>query len=296
MVLEPSRVRQEQANGSIHIIDFGQKKWVMLNPTMKMALVYELTKLPEAQGPINYLDQLRNQLREMQDAPDVKRESLGYKEIDGHRAIGYRITTPGQVTEIWGDPETRLPIRVETTSPLTGDSKLTWTDFEFNVDLDESLFSLQVPDGYQVRTASLDYSPPEEKDLVETFRRYSDVADGAFPETLPFDTKVIVALLSKLNLGNGKVPSDKAFKEATELSTQLGRGLGFVLLLPPEANAHYAGKGVKRDTPDVPIFWYRPQGGDKYRVIHADLSVRDADTAPSVPGAQPVKTAADKAS
>lgn len=294
MVLEPARVRQEQPNGSINIMDFGRRKWVMLHPTMKMAFVYELANLPKGQGPVNYFDHLRTQLREAQEEPNARREVLGDEEIEGRRAIGYRITTPARVTVIWGDPETRLPIRIETTSPLMGASKLTWSDFEFNVDLDESLFSLDVPADYEVRSASMDYSPLEEKDLIGALRGYSDVADGDFPDTLPFDTKVIVGLLKRLGLGHGEVPTDKTFKEASQLSITVGRGLGFALQLLPEANAHYAGKGVKRGTPDAPIFWYLPKGSDTYRVIYADLSVRDADTAPSVRGTQRVPTGAGK--
>jgi hypothetical protein len=45
---------------------------------------------------------------------------------------------------------------------------------------------------------------------------------------------------------------------------------------------------VKRDTPDTPIFWYRPKDAKTYRIIYADLSVREADAPPSVPNAQPV--------
>jgi len=66
------------------------------------------------------------------------------------------------------------------------------------------------------------------------------------------------------------------------------RGLGFVVELPREADAHYAGKGVSLGAPGTPIFWYRPKDAKKYRVIYADLSVREADTPPSVPDAQPV--------
>ena len=33
---------------------------------------------------------------------------------------------------------------------------------------------------------------------------------------------------------------------------------------------------MKLDTPDRPIFWYKPTGADKYRVIYADLSVKEA--------------------
>ena len=57
--------------------------------------------------------------------------------------------------------------------------------------------------------------------------------------------------------------------------------------LPPEADAHYAGKGVSLGAADKPIFWYRPKDSKKYRVIYADLSVRDADTPPSMPVVQP---------
>jgi hypothetical protein len=35
-------------------------------------------------------------------------------------------------------------------------------------------------------------------------------------------------------------------------------------------------------------FWYRPKDAKKYRVIYADLSVRETDTPPNVPKAQPV--------
>ena len=70
--------------------------------------------------------------------------------------------------------------------------------------------------------------------------------------------------------------------------TRFQRGLTFTGLLPPEADAHYAGEGVSLGAADTPIFWYRPNDAKKYRVIYADLSVREADTAPSVPNAQPV--------
>ena len=69
---------------------------------------------------------------------------------------------------------------------------------------------------------------------------------------------------------------------------QFQPGLLFTTQLPPEADAHYAGKGVSLGAADTPIFWYRPKDAKKYRVIYADLSVREAETPPSVPDAQPV--------
>ena len=76
-------------------------------------------------------------------------------------------------------------------------------------------------------------------------------------------------------------------KNFMEAQQRVQRGVMFANQLPPVADAHYVGKGVSFGAADTPIFWYRPNG-KKYRVIYADLSVREADTPPSVPDAQPV--------
>ena len=53
------------------------------------------------------------------------------------------------------------------------------------------------------------------------------------------------------------------------------RGITFYAMLKPENDPHYVGGGVKLGTPNRPILWYKPSGGSKYRVIYADLSVKD---------------------
>ena len=44
----------------------------------------------------------------------------------------------------------------------------------------------------------------------------------------------------------------------------------------------YAGQNVPFGDSQTPIFWYRPAGSATYRVIYADLSVKDV-TADSLP-------------
>ena len=56
---------------------------------------------------------------------------------------------------------------------------------------------------------------------------------------------------------------------------QQAQGITFYAMLQPENDPHYVGGGVKLGTPDCPILWYKPTGADKYRVIYADLSVKD---------------------
>ena len=76
---------------------------------------------------------------------------------------------------------------------------------------------------------------------------------------------------------------EAASQNFMEAQRRVGRGLDFANQLPPATDSHYAGKGVKLGTPDKPIFWYRPKDAKKYRVIYADLTVREADAAPNVP-------------
>jgi hypothetical protein len=53
------------------------------------------------------------------------------------------------------------------------------------------------------------------------------------------------------------------------------QGITFYTMLKPENDPYYVGGGVKLGTPDRPIFWYKPTGAAKYRVIYADLSVKE---------------------
>ena len=66
------------------------------------------------------------------------------------------------------------------------------------------------------------------------------------------------------------------------------QGITFYTMLKPENDPHYAGAGVKLGTPDHPILWYKPTGAEKYRVIYADLSVKElaADEVKKLPDAR----------
>jgi outer membrane lipoprotein-sorting protein len=293
MVLEPGRIRQEMPDGGVWIMNPQAGKWVQLDAKGKRAYVMELANVPEKEVQGNYFGWLRAMLLESQEKTNVKREALGEKEIDGHRAVGYRVTGPAHVITIWGDRKTGLPIQIEWSTEMMPESKLLMSDFVFDVALDESLFSVEVPADYEVRSASMDFSEPQEKDLVDALRRWSDLADGTFPDSpVPNMQTVVGLLMKKLGLDQGQEPTEEQFRQAMQFSTAIGRGFGFALKQPPEADAHYAGKGVKRDTPEVPIFWYRPKDAKTYRIIYADLSVVEADTPPSVPDAQPISAKA----
>lgn len=378
MVLDAARQRQEaempNKTKGITITDFTRGKSLTLDPASKKALVITyagLTKKQVAQQ--NMFAQFRSILLDARDKPGIKREPLGEKEIDGRRVVGFRVKMVGTELSLWGDPKTGLPVRVEQTVGLYGNTRVTMSDFVFNVPMDESLFSVEPPAGYTVQNQTVDASPATEKDLIGTFRIYCELCGGVFPDSLdtqPMMMKVgmrigmMVASKSAMQTvreklasgkqklseeqirkveeamdkilewqldsakkpneeelrktvglkeamealagGKGKLSeeeihknaqaaaaknSEAGMKEFMKVQTPLQRGLIFVFTLPANADAHYAGKGVTTGTLDRPIFWYKPTGAKTYRVIFADLSVRDAEMPPKVAGAQAVPAA-----
>jgi hypothetical protein len=81
--------------------------------------------------------------------------------------------------------------------------------------------------------------------------------------------------------------SQEDMKTRLPLQQKLLQGVTFYMMLKSANDPHYVGGGVKLGTPDCPILWYKPTDADKYRVIYADLSVKDltADEVKQLPAA-----------
>ncbi len=279
---------------SVTIWDGGQGKSLHLHPSTKRATIIDYVNRPKDKTPNqDPVAGYRELLLDVRDKPDVEREPLGEKEIDGHRVVGFRVTSPTAVISIWGDPKTGLPVRIETTTALVPNAKVTMSEFEFNVEMDESLFSLEPPAGYEVtvmENSAHDDSTPEEKHLIEMFRLYSELCGGLFPDVLELGS-----LLQTVNLRQSTAssredpakPEAKRSQENSEFQTKLQQGLWFALMLPKDADWHYAGRGATLGEAETPIFWYRPKDAKAYRVVYADLSVREVETPPSEPVADP---------
>jgi hypothetical protein len=189
---------------------------------------------------------------------------------------------------VWGDPKSRVPVRTEGTLALIPQYKVTASDFEFNVPMDESLFSVDPPAGYTLTVKQRqpsDESPAGEKDLIEMFRYYGRWMGGRFPDVL--DALWIDDVLSRAQWLDAdlppRAPQAERERQYEEAGQKLRRGMEFAMLLSKDSDWHYAGRGVSIGAADTPIFWYRPKDARKYRLIHADLSVQETETPPQLP-------------
>lgn len=251
----------------IAIVDFDTSRMLTLNPEQKIAALIDLKDLPEK--PENFVEIMRNMITELQHDPNVSVESLGEKEIDGRMAQGFRATDPeGGELMIWADSQTSLPVHMELKWRQT---HYEFTDFGFDVVLDESLFSMDIPEGYSTMPkAMLSLTGANEQDLVETLRAWAEVIrDGVFPKD--FSTQAYMDDVPKIR----KLASQHSQEQNMENALKFARGWIFYRLLKPENDWHYVGCGVKLGDAESPVCWYRPTDSETYRVIYGDLSVKD---------------------
>jgi hypothetical protein len=82
--------------------------------------------------------------------------------------------------------------------------------------------------------------------------------------------EIAKAMMDMMNQGKFK---GNPFQNVTPQN--MYNALLFVATMPKESNWRYAGNGVKINSPDKAIFWYKPAGKELYRVIYADLKVRE---------------------
>lgn len=149
----------------IHIYDYNAGKSLSLNPEKMTASVNTFE-------PAHRIASLFDAFLSPKTGTPPDAEPLGTRQIDGREAFGFRFYLKGDgtdflmgdVSEIWVDATTKLLVLAE-----TRDDENRWVttlkDFVFNLELDDSLFRVEVPEGY-TKIATLPFSsiiPPEDE-------------------------------------------------------------------------------------------------------------------------------------
>jgi hypothetical protein len=205
-------------------------------------------------------------------------EWLGIETVDGRRAEGFRFKHGDGERTVWADPKTSFPIRVEEVSLVGSNETCTiMTDFQFNLDLDESLFGLDVPAGYAIRTMQVDFSKQPIDYFVDSLRFAAEHNDGLFPPTLLGEqglADTVRRAIAALEKAHGQ-DSPEMFDLGGEIAMNKDKAFAFLSNLSPKSDWHYVGRDVKLYTPGKPIFWHKPMGTVNYRVVCADLKVKE---------------------
>lgn len=251
---------------SVSIIDLETSRILSLTEAKKEAVYIDLKGLPSIP---NYLDNLKHVFVELQDSPHFEILDLGTKQIDGHEAVGFLAQHPRAEITLWADARTGLPVRIE---QKEGQMLVTVKNLQFDVPMEDALFSMEVPEGYSEQKMELDLFGSTEADFIEGLRVLAETfGNGQFPDGVLLEDYLKQGPAIEKKFGELGLSKD----EQLALGTKLSKYVLFMRFFKGEGKWYYRGKGVQLGEAQTPIFWYRLKSSATYRVIYGDLHVED---------------------
>lgn len=152
-------------------------------------------------------------------------------------------------------------------------------DIAFDVELDDTHFRLEPPEGYVVENW---VQPPlpqvTEQEVIDYFAIVANVNNKTFPDR--FDSPFSFDLWTKL----WTTPKDERTTMEQKLEAAQNHYNAFGLVSPAdhfiknnaeENSFRYLGKSVKFGDKDRIVCWYKLKGASSYRVVYGDLTVKD---------------------
>ena len=155
-VLTPSRIRHENADFVV-VADFEKGQAVEVDATNKTARIY----------PLHQADASLNLLGEILDIMQGKRQARATKvdqtDFDGVSSILYHVQSGDARAEVLMNGETKLPLKISVPMGNSG-YRIEASEFGFDQPLDDALFAIEAPAGYDVTTVA--NLPADDSQLV----------------------------------------------------------------------------------------------------------------------------------
>jgi len=262
------KLKQELSSGVEAIFDYDNRKILVLNPNDQTAMNIELSGLPIM--PSNLFANFKSTIEILKEYPDTIVKRLGKKDINNKETAGIHVCLEQSIDiKIWYDTKDNIPVLV-IAEKMIGQTNVVFSDFNFDVIVDESVFSLDIPENYtELESVKMDLKNLTEQDLIEGLRTWVSLMENRFPEKLDLaiireHSKVIEQTL------NEKGMSDV---EKSLIVIKIMRALMFIDQLT--VKWYYFGDNVKLGDANTAIFWYQPEMSKTYRVLYGDLHIAD---------------------
>jgi len=172
-------------NGQIWIVNTRKGKGLVLNTVKKTGKI-----CPASKGMLDIYDAFRN----FKDRVDFSVEKIGRQQIGDKQAIGFKLKKENENREIivWADAKSKLPIIMEENYENSKGQVVQYviTDIVFDGQLDELLFSLEPPEGYELTEFEYDdsvirlNSTVNMDRILKACKRYVNEHKGRWPDSL----------------------------------------------------------------------------------------------------------------
>jgi outer membrane lipoprotein-sorting protein len=226
--------------------------------------------------------QIRTYENLKKDLRDGTEKDLGPVKLNGRDTVCFEISREHGKTTVWADPNTALPIQIETISDENGRTRTLMSDIGFDIELDEQLF--KPPADYCVldlETQRLT-TPFEltEEHLIEGLAVYPKYLDGRFPTRYMGGRPRTDEVREKCRADVKRI--ENWSEEESHRSTL---GCAFIEQLPEGSEYQYVGEDVRLGDTSKAVCWWKPPGSKTSRVVYGDLSIRDVapDHLPPIP-------------
>ncbi|MBN1805253.1 MAG: hypothetical protein JW837_08390 [Sedimentisphaerales bacterium] len=192
MILQPGRMRFDARTGVRSfsaITDTGSQKTLLLSRHFKIAQYVNTAEEFERMGASKLLYLCSRPIQNLWDLRDGTEEELGKRKFDGNTALGFKVihrddNFDNEIT-LWADARSGRPISVEiiSTALQAPGYRLVWAlnNFDLDTELDESMFSMDVPADYalanQKSLQDIDFekkSDQEARKIVNVMQLWKD--------------------------------------------------------------------------------------------------------------------------
>lgn len=209
-------------------------------------------------------------------------EELGALIINGVRAEGVRSASDETGTsELWVDPQTNLPIRLEMDSITSGGqitSHMIIENFHWNVDFEPGFFEPNIPDDYNFVAQSQIPPSTNEEQAISGLQLFAELTGGRYPRSLD-ELTVRREFMKALNqkeaaLRDANEPTIPESIQVDDSMNMLAAAVFYEELIKREQDVKYYGDVVTAsDTGAILLRWRISE--THYRVLYGDLTTED---------------------
>ena len=204
----------------------------------------------------------------------IEHSSLGRDTIDGVEVEGIEVDSPkvgggmfeSAVGRLWVDVETEFPVRMEIEGiSASGKTKMVVDEFQWDVELEPSMFEPNIPADYTL-LAEVKMPSPDEGQMIKGLRIFSELSDGRYPSSLASMTvqkEFGEALKEKYN----NQPPQEVLEKSMCINSI---GAFYARLLKENKELEYYGDKITAEDIDAKLMRWQIAGGE-YRVIYGDL-------------------------
>ncbi len=291
----------------VYIFDFNNGVTLSLNTNSKQATRIYRTGRKRSGKDFSYIGWIRK-------LHETDAEFIGTEELNGDQVNVYLWEVPFEKITLWVDPQSNLPVKVEhecfanteknivmprlslsmgdfggdksisgsgsissgrgSGKGISEDTTRTMLDFQWDTDLDETLFSLEAPEGYTLEERQCDDSPIDDNSLIYILGFWAQMRNSQFPSEQELnDPESFKPLLIEKFDKDGD--PEQEFELATKELSKVLRGLYVIQEKKVDGSWGYNGEGVLLGQADTIICWWFDEETEGYKAIFGDLSIGD---------------------